>query len=289
MGLVFGFFYSRNMWFVLSKLPTKNGYLIKLLFLTFLVIVGFWQINGFRFWTATHIFFYATIPYILNQNKKSLWFLPLAILTHFSFILPSLVILAFHFTKNKSKIFFYFFLLSLLFVGINLSVLENYVLSFLPSIFQAKVDVYTNQEYVSEVKNSKESLSTLAVVFRNSLPIYISLLFFVIGTKYFKLVKKDKVLLNLFNFTLLLMGVSNILSIIPSVGRFRTVSFMFALCFLILFLSKKNILYRLKIFAILLTPLLIGYCFGILRLAANKIGNTTFIGNPFFILLERIS
>ena len=63
-GLIFGYFYSRNIWYLIDRagkrIATENIPII----LTFAFVVGFWEINGFRFWTATHIFLFGALPYL---------------------------------------------------------------------------------------------------------------------------------------------------------------------------------------------------------------------------------
>ncbi len=286
MGAIFGFFYSRNVWYILSRVKGYNGYISKILMLTFLIIVGFWQINGFRFWTATHIFFYAVIPYVLEKDKKYLWFLALAVFTHFSFVLPISILFLYKFLKNRPTLYFYLFLASVFVTGVDLEFVKENILRLLPSFFQNKVTSYTNVSYLSSIKEKKESLSLLARIFASSLPIFINTLFIVISIKYKKELRNNQDYFNLFNFSLLFMGVANFLSVVPSVGRFRIVAFMFSLTLLILYFSNKKILYQFKLFATILSPLLLGYCIGNLRLGANKIGVMTLIGNPLFVIIE---
>ncbi|MBF6608097.1 MAG: hypothetical protein ITG00_05110, partial [Flavobacterium sp.] len=81
-GLVFGYFYSRNIWYLLDRTEGKLEWSAVILMMTFAFVVGFWEINGFRFWTAAHIFFYGVFPYVADRNRKKLWFAVLAIFVH---------------------------------------------------------------------------------------------------------------------------------------------------------------------------------------------------------------
>jgi len=69
-GLIFGYFYSRNIWFLLDRSGkgVKGSSLIYLL--TFAIVIGFWSISGFRMWTAAHIFFFGSAKYFF-ENKKT--------------------------------------------------------------------------------------------------------------------------------------------------------------------------------------------------------------------------
>lgn len=69
-ALLFGYFYSRNIWFLLDRAGTSLKKLSIPIIISFVLIVPFWQINGFRMWTAAHIFFYGAILYLLDVSKK---------------------------------------------------------------------------------------------------------------------------------------------------------------------------------------------------------------------------
>ena len=55
-AVVFGFFYSRNIWYVLDKLPEKFNKYLWVLILFYFLVCPIWLINGVRMWTATHVF-----------------------------------------------------------------------------------------------------------------------------------------------------------------------------------------------------------------------------------------
>ena len=57
-GLIFGFFFSRNLFYLLSKLEGKSRRVTFLLLSCFFLAVPIWNINGFRMYTAMHMFFY---------------------------------------------------------------------------------------------------------------------------------------------------------------------------------------------------------------------------------------
>ena len=69
-GLIFGFFYSRNIWYLIDRAGGQIKKINLINILVFSVLVGFWQINGFRFWTATHMFFFGAMPFLLERKKK---------------------------------------------------------------------------------------------------------------------------------------------------------------------------------------------------------------------------
>src|SRR5690606_13428260 len=66
LGAIFGYFYSRNLWMVIEVTKGKfKPYLIPLVFCLFLVI-PIWNMGGFRFWTAAHIFLFGLLGYFLK-------------------------------------------------------------------------------------------------------------------------------------------------------------------------------------------------------------------------------
>src|SRR5690625_4997052 len=61
-GIIFGFFFSRNMWYVLERLKGRIHPITVLLLCSFFLVIPIWNINGFRMWTAAHIFIYGLLP-----------------------------------------------------------------------------------------------------------------------------------------------------------------------------------------------------------------------------------
>ena len=70
---VFGFFYSRNVWYILDKLPNSKQGIFIVLTILFFLICPITQINGVRMWTALHVYVYALMPYMLDRDKSKLW------------------------------------------------------------------------------------------------------------------------------------------------------------------------------------------------------------------------
>ena len=65
-AIVFGYFYSRNIWYILEKLPNKKLGWLTILVAIYFLICPITQINGVRMWTALHVFVYGMMPYILE-------------------------------------------------------------------------------------------------------------------------------------------------------------------------------------------------------------------------------
>ncbi|EIM77278.1 hypothetical protein A3SI_06814 [Nitritalea halalkaliphila LW7] len=116
-AVVFGFFFSRNMAYVFRKLEGEMKPLVWILFLTFFVIVPIWSFNGFRFWTATHIFAYGLLPYLFEGKRKNLiWCFVTPFIFHYAFTVPLFILLIFFVFRNRLHIYFGLFVFSLFFV-----------------------------------------------------------------------------------------------------------------------------------------------------------------------------
>ena len=69
-GLIFGYFYSRNIWYLLERVSgsiTKHSIVF---ILCFALLNSFWNINGFRFNTALHICLFGLLPFLYEGKKK---------------------------------------------------------------------------------------------------------------------------------------------------------------------------------------------------------------------------
>ena len=82
-ALSFGFFYTRNIWYLLDRLRGNIKPLTVILIAVFVLINPFWNINGFRFNTAVHIFFYGLLPYLYEGKRRMLIVSALSLLVHF--------------------------------------------------------------------------------------------------------------------------------------------------------------------------------------------------------------
>ena len=112
-GFIFGFFFSRNIWYIFSFIGQKLTFLEKLLILSLILVVPIWFLGGFRMWTAFHVFLYGLLPYILENRKKSLLFVYLSFLVHFSFLVPIFILLTYFVLGNQIKLYFIIFIISI--------------------------------------------------------------------------------------------------------------------------------------------------------------------------------
>ncbi|MBK7107889.1 MAG: hypothetical protein IPH61_01695 [Bacteroidetes bacterium] len=134
-AFIFGFFYSRNLFFLIDNLKEKWKYGVLFLMIVFSLIVPIWDINGFRMYTAAHLFIYGLLPYLFFGNKKYLWFCAFSPLVHFSFVLPVIVLFIYLLAGNHIHVYFILFILSMIFPVLNLNWFNQNFERYLPEVF----------------------------------------------------------------------------------------------------------------------------------------------------------
>lgn len=239
-AFVFGYFYLGSInslyQYKNSKLPNINASV----FLFYLVIlIPISEINGFRFWTASWVFFYGVINYILFSDKRFLLVALSAPLVHFSFLSAIIVLLLYVLLGNRNTI--YFILLLLSFVLPEL--LSQYILvspAELGEGLETKVTQYSDKDYLilSQTKRSKD------VWFISwAHPIVSGFLVFALAwikifkNKFLTSIAQNK----LFSFTVFFLAFANFMEAMPSGGRFQQVFYLLAVANIILFfLSHKT-------------------------------------------------
>ena len=280
---VFGYFYSRNIWYLIEKAGPKLKKEAIPILITFAFIVGFWQINGFRMWTAAHIFFCGAISYIYEKQKRGLFLCFLSVFVHFSFVLPILIILFYSVARNRPHLYFWAFIATFFLREINLSAVGAILETVVPDALQGKVAGYTNEDYASKSGN-RENWSWHARYYGKALRwvviIFVSTIYFK-GLKY---LKTHESLYSLYCFSLLFLAIGSVVAMVPSGGRFVTIATLFAVASIFLYIQYAPRDEFTKRFIPLSIPALILYCVVALRLGFNTIGIMTVFGNPVVAL-----
>ncbi|MBQ6305035.1 MAG: hypothetical protein IJK78_00560 [Bacteroidales bacterium] len=234
-AVVFGYFYSRNIWYILEKLPKKRlGNLFVLVTLYFL-ICPITLINGVRMWTALHVFVYAMMPYLVERKKSKLWWLLLTPLIHFSYLYVVLFAVAFvllpYRLKSRNNVLLYvayaFFIVTLFINSINLDATGGMLAELSPETYEGRIEGYVNQD-VADRKAEASALNNWYVAgSANILHWSYNLLLLALLPCLNRHFKNNRRLMGLFVFTLLLAGFANIMALIPSGGRFQLLAQMF--------------------------------------------------------------
>jgi hypothetical protein len=237
--IVFGFFYSRNLWFLIDGLKGQIKPQVLFFLFLFAMIIPLWMVNGVRMWTAALIFFYGALPFLLYKTKKSLIWCVVAIFMHFSFMFPLAIMGLFILLGNRAGIYFWLFVFSFFFKQLDLTAANNLMQSYLPSIFQARVQGYTNTEYV-EINNELISGNNFYVLLYEPLLNWtitsLLILAYWKGKQFFE---KNQRYNRLIGFTFLLYSISNLVAGVSSFGRFLTVANLFAVSSIIFYLHNS--------------------------------------------------
>ena len=288
-GLVFGFFYSRNIWFVIERMNGKLKQTAIVLLIAYALINPIWNINGFRFFTAAQVFIYGLLPFLFDGKKKGILISALSILVHFSFLLPVGVLLLYVILGNRTLIYFIFFLASLLSTGINIVAFNNLVESSVPKVLADRTATYRNEDTVEELQSGTAySDSPQRNWYMNlynaglqwPLTAFLAILFF----KRKKMALFDKNFLSSLSFSFLFLGVANIMTSLPSGGRFITVAMFSALPLVILYVQnfpgEKYLTHKVMI----ALPALLLFIIVSIRIGFLTISVNTIMGNPIVAL-----
>lgn len=244
-AFVFGFFYSRNIWYVLEKLPDKKLGKLFILVTLYFLISPITNVNGVRMWTALHVFVYALLPYLLERKRSKLWLILLTPLIHFSFLYISVFALAFFLVpyrlKTESGIFltlaYVLFVVTLFVNSLNLDEVNGVLAEYSPESYEARIDGYVNQNYLDANKD-RLALNNWYVKLSGNITHWgYSILLLLILPCMKRNFKNEYGLMHLYVFALLIGSFANISALIPSGGRFQLVSQMFKVPLILLVVS----------------------------------------------------
>ena len=286
VALIFGFFYSRNVWYILGKLPDRLPKWTWVLIMYFFLVCPIWLINGVRMWTATHIFAYGALPFLLDGDKKKLPWCFASILVHHSFIFPIALLSIYLLISNRiiSKqwiitALFVFYLLTLTIKSVNLESFNSLLHNYLPGFYEDRIDVYVNESYSEARQMAKQQFSWHVGFFSNILYWVTQLL---IVFSYFTILRNHKRyrwIVPLFAFSLLIYGFSNILSSVPSGGRYIVIARMFMVPVFLLVVSYLPLgKYYKSLLPYLMSLLAFSFIFEI-RKGLDYYGITLILGN----------
>jgi hypothetical protein len=282
-GIVFGYFYSRNIWLLLEYSEKKEmNRTLWLLVFSFACIVGFWQLNGVRMWTASHIFFYGVFLFFIKGEKKGFLIAISSVLVHFSFVLPVLFFLVSIVIKIPRKLLFILFISSFFISELNISALSGTLQGLLPSFLLPKVNSYLNEDYVESVSEVAEITSWFVVYMNKSIGWAISILLSIIHFSANDTFKSNKFFSNFFSFTILFLTIGNIMTLVPSGSRYLIIAQLFALAVIIMYYSD----YIFDLYSkwlVYLTPIFIFFIIVSIRVALDSTSVMTVFANPIVV------
>jgi hypothetical protein len=288
-GLIFGYFYSRNIWFLIERAGPyiKRSNLIILF--TFAFIIGFWSINGFRMWTAAHIFFFGAVRYLMGDKKRGIPIAAISLFFHFSFMLPVAILCLFAILRNRVHLYFWFFIATFFITELNLGGVREILTNILPDIFHRKVFGYTQESSLQATAQAFQMQSWHARYYGKALHWVVIIMISLIYSKGLKFLKTDKRFIPLLGFSLLFLGAANIASLVPSGGRFLSVADLFAIALIFFYMEHAPAERLMKKLLPITLPALLLYCIVALRIGFDTIGVMTIIGNPVVALFGNVN
>ena len=282
-GLVFGYFYANNIWLVLNESKGRLQWEQFLMIASFSLVIGFWSVNGVRMWTAAHVFFYGGFLYLYHNNKKGLFIAAASFLIHFSFVLPIALLLIYSVFRFNFRIVFFFYVATFFIAELNVGFIRTFLENNAPEFLLPKVKSYLNESYIEGVNETIIAANWYIIYFQKFISyfnlIFVSVLFFKSDIRK----KQDK----LFGFSLLFLSFANIISLLPSGGRFLNVAFLFSMAACFIILTQTRISFITKS-AKMLSPLLIAFCVVSIRLSLDFFNITT-LTNPIIVLLTNVN
>lgn len=255
-GIIYGYFYSRNLWYFIGHLKGKIKSQTIIILLLLLVTIGIWNINGFRFWCGAHIYIYAAYNFIILRKTKGVIFLILAPLMHIGLLLPVIIAILYKLIRVPIRILFLTFLFTFFLMELDLEIVRNIISDYAPSFLQQKLTTYTSEVYIETVD---EKLQNYSVTFHISKYIGLIIKLFFIFLLYLNhKTIKDKSIFYCFTFYLFYGIFANLINQIPSGGRYESIgSFLLYGTILIFIQNYKT--YKMKNLMFFLYPIIIVY------------------------------
>lgn len=241
----YGFFYSRNVWYILDKHSASYSKITVIAIALLFLVCPIWNIYGVRMWTAAQVFTFGLLPFLMEKDRSKLIWVILTPLFHFSFLYITVLSILFIVLSSRMKnidryirISAIIFVATLFMDSINLSSVESFLTNISPSGFANRIEGYTNEDYAALIQQSNAQtnwyLNASSMIMSWGLAIImISLVPKINRIKY----GIDTLLL----YSLLIGSFANIVSSIPSGDRFSIVANMFSVPIFLLYLFKKQI------------------------------------------------
>lgn len=293
-AFIFGFFFSRNIWFVLQRLNGKLKPAVVLLIVAYILVDPFWNINGFRFHTAVQIFVYGLLPFLFEGKKRGLLICSLTFLVHFSFVIPIAILATYIVLGNRTIIYFVFFLVSIVTSEVNLKSFNAFVEENAPASITKKTASYRSEGYVenfreAEANPERQNANILTQYWTKSLHWPLMIMLIILFFKRKQLKRLNKYYINGMSFTFLVWGVANLLSSLPSGARFLAIACMSALPLVIFFIQnldgEKILAQKVMIFS----PSLLLFIIVSIRAGFYFISVETILTNPFIAFFSEYS
>jgi hypothetical protein len=280
-ALTLGFFYSRNITYMLKSRTQDFSYASIIVLLGFSLVVTANDITVFRWMSASQVFLLGVFVFFIDERKSLGFFVAsLSMLFHFTFINAIIFFLIYIIIGEKRNLIFIFFILSFFFSSLNLEFFRSY-LELLPGVAEEKYSAYLMDKEIGNVnvQRFESNISFHALYYIQSLNIFIIALVYWLHTK---LPKEKTIISNLFYFSVFFFAVYNILDFIQSVHRFTFFARMIILAAIFLFIQAGYKKRETRTLITYLSPFLLFFIIVKFRMLLEFMGPSTIISNPLF-------
>lgn len=236
-GILFGYVYSRNIWFLIDRVGSRHSAVTVFLIIAFALEVSIAAgLNGVRFWTACHVFVFGVLHFSVGRNPKHLFVSLLTPLIHFSFTLPCALLLLFFAVKRFGTAIYVFFVASFLVAQLDLAFVRS-IMQYLPLSYEDRAMGYVNMVDAGGRYGAVEQAWFLSL--NDQL---ISLFVLIVSTYlYWRGVHRIRGASGgIFVLGMLIYGATNLVSYVPSSDRFLSVGELLIIAALVLFLGIER-------------------------------------------------
>jgi hypothetical protein len=239
-AVLLGYVMSRNIWFLIDRAPRERNFLLIFYIAVFAFYVDFGSsLNGVRMWTALHVFVFGILHYYGTGGRKFLLALLATPLIHFSFWLPLVLFAIFLVVRRFSLGIYTFFVASFFVSELEFDFLRT-LTDYLPIQLQDRSAGYFRQyELNPDLWQLRQESTIWFLTLNSALMKYFFLLAstYLVWSGYHKRVGLIREFLSI---GMLIYGFINLVSYIPSVGRFYSLGGMFIIAAIVLFIAATK-------------------------------------------------
>ena len=218
---VFGFFYIKSLKIFLRYNNVSNNIVFYALLFMFCYSNPIYNINGVRFWTAAWIGVYVALSVFVDKNYKKLPLLILLPLVHgTSVIWVAIMAIALLLNRFQTITIGLFIVSSFVSAVSYLDILNDYSY-LLPQFLQNQIWSYTESEMAQGRLSGISEYGKAYADFLIALPGYFQILLSYLLILNRKEINRDKRAGHVLTIMLALAAITNFLSGVPSMGRFK--------------------------------------------------------------------
>jgi hypothetical protein len=289
-AICLGFVFSRNIWWIIEQ--NKSNFDLKTILLLFtyayIVNIGI-ALNGVRMWTAAHFFLFGVLKYFLKQNKQiGVILICLTPLVHFAYLLPVLVFIIYLIVTLiiDYRGFYLFYLASFFLEELDFELGRTLVL-FLPKAYSERsegfVSVEKETQFLENVTEKPWFIEFGNLGMKYGIFIFVTIIVL-------KALKKRYLIKNVnwMSFSMFLLGVSSLLTSLPSGSRYQIIAQLIVFPYLILeHFEHRNDKILQTIIWILIPGFLLYSAFSF-RMMLEYVNYYLLVGNPFIAALFHV-